>query len=80
MLSLYDLTVEQRTEPFGLDERHPAFSWKLRSEKKNVIQASYRVLVMDHAETVWDSGVVKSAKSIFVTCEADLKACISYTW
>ena len=80
MLSLYDLTVEQRTEPFGLDERHPAFSWKLRSEKKNVIQASYRVLVMDHAETVWDSGVVKSAKSIFVTCEADLKACTSYTW
>jgi alpha-L-rhamnosidase len=63
MLSLYDLTVEQRTEPFGLDERHPAFSWKLRSEKKNVIQASYRVLVMNHAETVWDSGLSKAPRA-----------------
>ena len=55
MLSLYDLTVEQKTAPLGLDEKCPAFSWKLKSERQNVLQKSYRITVSDENGTVWDS-------------------------
>ena len=29
MLKLYDLTIEYKREPLGLDEVEPRFSWKL---------------------------------------------------
>ena len=52
MLSLYDLTVEQKTEPVGLDEKLPAFSWKLKSDRQNTTQKSYRLTVMDGEKDV----------------------------
>jgi alpha-L-rhamnosidase len=34
-MTLYDLRVEPRAEPLGLDEKRPRFSWKIASEKEN---------------------------------------------
>ena len=66
MLSLYDLTVEQKTAPLGLDEKCPAFSWKLKSERQGVLQKSYRLTVSDENGIVWDSGEIQSEQSAFV--------------
>jgi alpha-L-rhamnosidase len=66
MLSLYDLTVEQKTEPVGLDEKLPAFSWKLKSDRQNTTQKSYRLTVMDGEKAVWDSGEIRSEQSTFL--------------
>ena len=81
MLAIYDLTVEQKTAPIGLDEKHPAFSWKLKSDRNNVLQESYRLTVSDEKETVWDSGLVKSRQSSFVLYAGPaLKARTGYVW
>ena len=81
MLSIYDLTVEQKTTPLGLDEKQPAFSWKLKSERQDVLQKSYRLTVSDETGTVWDSGEVQSEQSTFVCyAGAALKACTEYVW
>ena len=81
MLSLYDLTVEQKTAPVGVDEKQPAFSWKLKSERQNTRQKSYRVTVKDGEKTVWDSGDVQSEQSTFVCyAGAALKPRTEYVW
>ena len=81
MLDIYDLTVEQKTAPLGLDEKQPAFSWKLQSDRQGVMQKSYRLTVSDESGLVWDSGVVESGQSTFVLYAGPaLKARTAYTW
>ena len=40
-----DLTIEYRKNPIGIDEK-PRFSWKLESEKQDVVQTNYQVLCL----------------------------------
>lgn len=37
MLKLYDLSIEYRHDPIGLDEVQPRFGWKLESDGQNVV-------------------------------------------
>lgn len=62
-MRIYDLKTEYRTNPMGIDNPHPRFSWKLQSDKRNVVQKSYRIVAKTEKEIVWDSGVVESADS-----------------
>ena len=41
MYMIRDLTIEYRKNPIGIDEK-PRFSWKLESEKQDVVQTSYQ--------------------------------------
>ena len=50
-MQLYSLKTNERINPLGLDE-NPFFSWKIKSEKNNVIQTAYRLEIPG----VWDSG------------------------
>lgn len=63
MLQIYDLKTEYRKNPFGLDAKNPRFSWKLRSDKRGVLQKSYRITAWTGEELIWDSGKVFSAES-----------------
>lgn len=38
MLKLYDQKTEYRVNPIGLDVPQPAFSWKLKSDKKAYVR------------------------------------------
>lgn len=64
MLKLYNLQTEYRTDPIGLDEKSPAFSWKLSSDKNNVRQVSARIKVSCGGRQVWDSCEMKTERSI----------------
>lgn len=64
MLKLYDLTIEYKHAPLGLDEVQPRFSWKLDSDQQDTVQASYRLRIVQGGDVVWDSGTVASAQSI----------------
>lgn len=66
MLEIYDLKTEYRKEPIGIDAECPRFSWKLKSEKNDVMQTSFRVIVTADGLCLWDSGVIYSAESRFV--------------
>ena len=60
-----DLKIEYRKNPTGI-ECIPHFSWKLMSDKKDVIQKGYRIWVEHEGTTLWDTGFVESRQSILI--------------
>ncbi len=64
MLKLYDLTIEYKHAPLGLDEVQPRFSWKLDSDGHNVIQTARQIILQTGGRPVWDSGRVETDQSI----------------
>ena len=62
---VYDLTIEYRDNPVGLDER-PRFSWKIENTGQDIIQTDYQILVISGGRMMWDSGRVKSSQSVLV--------------
>ena len=67
-IQLVHLETEAASEPLGLDNRSPRFSWALASEGRGVLQASCRVLVASRPDLawegsadIWDSGVITSS-------------------
>jgi len=66
MLNVYDLRCEHEREPFGVIAALPRFSWKLSSDRRDVVQKTYRIEVATDPEfhaQVWSSGVVNGSKS-----------------
>ncbi|HKZ68384.1 MAG TPA: hypothetical protein VJ111_18580, partial [Chitinophagaceae bacterium] len=62
---------EYKQNPVGVDVLRPRFSWELRSNQQNILQAAYRILVADdtsllHKNTgnIWDSKKISSSQSI----------------
>lgn len=49
---VYDLRVENLTNPLGLDASSPRFSWKISSDKKNTLQTAYEIIVSSSQEPV----------------------------
>ena len=45
MLNIVDLKCENLTNPIGMDEKNPIFSWKLESDKENTVQTRYELTV-----------------------------------
>lgn len=67
------MTVEGRECPLGLDDMHPRFGWQISSDKKNVMQRSYRIIVASSQALceigkadIWDTGATKSSQSQWV--------------
>ena len=70
-MKLYDLRTDSRKTPLGTDERSPAFSWKIASDKQNTFQESYHIIVCSPEETVWDSGVVRDRQSLYLVYQGN---------
>ena len=67
MLNLYDLSVNGVKSPAFIPCKSLYFAWKLESDHTNVKQTSYRAtLTAEGGETVWDSKLVRSAKSVHI--------------
>lgn len=80
-MELRDFTTEYRKNPIGLDV-NPRFSWKLESDKQNVMQRAYHVQVWEDESSdgsaeagkgtcVWDSKKVKSDRSVLVSYQGE---------
>ena len=61
-----EIRVNGMTQPMGLDEKKPLFSWKFRNAGENMMQGKARVLVKerDGERIFWDSGELKTDCSI----------------
>lgn len=64
---------EGHTNPLGVEESHPRFSWQVESDERGWIQGAYRIQVSSSLNAlergdadVWDSGKVDSEKSVHV--------------
>lgn len=75
------LTVENLTNPIGLDETHPRFAWQLNDKARNAGQRAYEIRVMEGKDIMWKTGKVNSDQSVFVPYEGKvLQSGSRYTW
>ncbi len=72
-LSIHNPRCEYKTNPVGIDEIQPRFSWELVSRQRNVMQTAYQIKVAKTAadlkkskNLVWDSGKIASDQSVHV--------------
>ena len=75
MLSVYDVRIEYQKNPIGIDVREPRVSWKIKSDDRNIRQATYQIQVSKEESfdnVVWDSDEVASDESIHIVLK-DLK-------
>ena len=84
-LSAYDLRCEHLTEPLGIDEPVPRFTWRLRSAEGGQRQGGYRIRVSAAVARTpgeaWDSGWVESGEHAEVAyAGAELGAETRYEW
>lgn len=63
MLKIVDLKTEYRKNPIGIDAAHPRFSWKLVSDRRDVVQKGYQISVACEGKEVWNSKIVHSSQS-----------------
>lgn len=75
------LLVEYLTNPIGLDMPQPRFSWQLESEKHNVTQTAYEVIVLAEKEPIWKTGRVASNQSVSIPYNGSiLQSGKKYNW
>ncbi len=58
MLTIYDFSVDYIKNPAVVNTENLRFGWKLRSDRKNVLQDRYQIVIAGVA----DSGVVKDSR------------------
>ncbi|MGM9550628.1 MAG: family 78 glycoside hydrolase catalytic domain [Clostridia bacterium] len=82
MPEIYNLQTEYLTEPLGIDETCPRFSWNISSNNRGTMQSAYQIIVLDlYGDTVWDSGKVESDKSNNIEYEGlPLESKSKYYW
>ena len=61
--TVYDLQLDYKHNPLGIDNKQPHFGWKINSAGYDVKQTQYQLLVGTRShfspqEAVWDSGLV----------------------
>lgn len=87
-IEVNSLLCEHMVNPLGIDKKNPRFSWKIESDKKNVLQKSYHILVASSKEIldrnegdVWDSGIKKAESSLWINYEGkELESRKEYFW
>lgn len=80
-MKVYDLKTEYLTQPNAVDTMNPRFSWKIESDKPNVIQKSYRIIAKCGNDVIWDSGIVDSDECRFIRYDGkELKSRQKVTW
>ena len=82
MLETYHLKCDYRSNPIGIDDRQPEFSWKIKSDATCVLQSEYHVQVAENENFVtllWDSGIILSDNSTHVAYGGpDFRNCTRY--
>ena len=83
-IKVTDLQCEHKTNPLGIGEMKPRFSWKLDGEARNILQSAYQIRVStspDLKNSIWDSGKVPSDQSVLQEYKgSDLKSRTRYYW
>ncbi len=71
-----DLICEYRINPVGIDVQQPRLSWKIISDKENLMQSAYEIRSADSpsglskkSRQIWSTGKVNSDQSVNVVYE-----------
>ena len=75
------LRVENLENPMGIDTAEPRFSWIILSDKQDVRQTAYQIVVSTDKGEVWNTGRVESDQQLWVRYQGQpLKSATSCTW
>lgn len=88
LFSVYDMTCEQASNPLGVDNESPCFSWKINSQNRDFSQSAYQILIAETGDaintengSVWNTGKISSSQSILVNYAGrPLKSAKTYYW
>ena len=87
-MKIVRMKVEYQTNPLGIDEAAPVFSWNVETEEKNWKQEGYQILVADSEAaltedkgTMWDSGKMTSNAMVNIVYQGKaLASATKYYW
>ncbi len=87
-LTLYDIKCGERVNPLGLDSSNIRFSWKIKSNRSNVLQSAYEIRVSNHIgslksnkDLIWKTGKVNTDQSIYIKYQGkELSSSTKYFW
>ena len=65
-VTVKNLLTENLSNPLGIDETQPRFSWQLSAVKRNTSQTAYEIKVTADKEKIWNSGKVAIDQSVQV--------------
>ena len=65
-VSVGTLRVENLDRPLGIDTAEPRFSWQITSDKQDVRQTAYQIVVSDDKGEVWNTGKVASDRQLWI--------------
>ena len=75
------LRVENLEKPLGIDTDKPRFSWIILSDKQDVKQIAYQIIVTTNKGEVWNSGRVESDQQLWVPYGGEkLKSATQCSW
>ncbi len=78
------LVCEYKTNPIGIDVQKPRLSWKIVSDKENLMQTAYEIKVTNqtaNGKLVWVSGKVNSSQSVNIVYDGSaLKSMQHLNW
>lgn len=78
-MKVYDLKTMHMDTP--VIDKCPYFSWKISDNNQSIIQKSFKIIVKDDAETIWDSGEVISDEQSFISYTGNpLESRKKYDW
>ena len=80
-VTVKNLLTENLSNPLGIDETQPRFSWQLSADKRNTSQTAYEIKVTADKEKIWNSGKVTIDQSVQVLyAGAALQSGKKYSW
>ncbi|MFD2288161.1 Bacterial alpha-L-rhamnosidase [Pedobacter petrophilus] len=85
--SLTALKTEYLTQPIGLDNAQPRFTWQMNDDSQDAKQTRYRILVDSDSSILtkekantWNTGWVKSDRNLVIYSGQSLKPFTKYFW
>jgi alpha-L-rhamnosidase len=87
-VTIKNLRCEMLTNPLGIDAIQPRFSWQLESNKKNVVQTSYQIIVSSSEQKlnagdgdIWKSATINDSRSLLIGYGGNpLQSATKYFW
>lgn len=82
MKKIKAVTCNHLYNPIGIDSENIYFSWQIDSDRKNIYQKNYSIIVwdVDDAE-IWNSGIVNSEDCLYIAYEGvELKEKSAYRY
>ncbi len=81
MLQVVDLKCEQLKNPVGIRSQIPEFSWKLKSDRTNIMQTKYKITVYREGNVFWQGDIISSSCSVGILYSGqDLSPLTKYEW